>query len=100
MLVFLQALLASRKHKGEQEATWLLKEAAGLHFAGMQGLPLGSEYFEKLDPLFLVCIAREYLFFCPKQVRGSPICTAGVWSIGLDGGKDLVWPGQQAALSP
>nr|XP_060494263.1 tetratricopeptide repeat protein 21A [Panthera onca] len=69
VLVFLQALLASRKHKGEQEATWLLKEAAGLHFAGMQGLPLGSEYFEKLDPLFLVCIAREYLFFCPKQPR-------------------------------
>ncbi|XP_049484935.1 tetratricopeptide repeat protein 21A isoform X1 [Panthera uncia] len=69
VLVFLQALLASRKHKGEQEATWLLKEAAGLHFASMQGLPLGSEYFEKLDPLFLVCIAREYLFFCPKQPR-------------------------------
>uniref|UniRef100_A0A671FL58 Tetratricopeptide repeat domain 21A n=1 Tax=Rhinolophus ferrumequinum TaxID=59479 RepID=A0A671FL58_RHIFE len=69
VLVFLQALLASRKHKGEQEATALLKEAVELHFSGMQDLPLGSEYFEKLDPLFLVCIAREYLFFCPKQPR-------------------------------
>ncbi|XP_077929537.1 tetratricopeptide repeat protein 21A isoform X2 [Halichoerus grypus] len=69
VLVFLQALLASRKHTGEQEATALLKEAAELHFSSMQGLPLGSEYLEKLDPLFLVCIAKEYLFFCPKQPR-------------------------------
>ncbi|KAF5921771.1 hypothetical protein HPG69_012942 [Diceros bicornis minor] len=70
VLVFLQALLASKKHKGEQEATALLKEAAELHFSSMQGLPLSSEYFEKLDPLFLICIAKEYLFFCPKQ--GKP----------------------------
>ncbi|XP_070095030.1 tetratricopeptide repeat protein 21A isoform X3 [Equus caballus] len=69
VLVFLQALLASKKHKGEQEATVLLKEAAELHFSSMQGLPLSTEYFEKLDPLFLICIAKEYLFFCPKQPR-------------------------------
>ncbi|XP_066100524.1 tetratricopeptide repeat protein 21A isoform X2 [Saccopteryx bilineata] len=69
MLVFLQALLASKDHKGEQEVTALLREAAELHFSCMQGLPLGSEYFEKLDAFFLVGIAREYLFFCPKQPR-------------------------------
>ncbi|XP_059966738.1 tetratricopeptide repeat protein 21A isoform X2 [Mesoplodon densirostris] len=69
VLVFLQALLASKKHKGEQEATALLKEAAELHFSSMQSLPLSSEYFERLDPLFLVCIAKEYLVFCPKQPR-------------------------------
>ncbi|XP_016051686.1 PREDICTED: tetratricopeptide repeat protein 21A [Miniopterus natalensis] len=69
VLVFLQALLASKKRKGEQEVTALLREAAELHFSRMQGLPLGSEYFEQLDPLFLVCIAGEYLLFCPKQPR-------------------------------
>uniref|UniRef100_A0A8D2HGL1 Tetratricopeptide repeat domain 21A n=1 Tax=Urocitellus parryii TaxID=9999 RepID=A0A8D2HGL1_UROPR len=69
LLVFLQALLASKKHKGEQEATALLKEAVELHFSSMQGLPLGPEYLEQLDPLFLVCIAKEYLHFCPKQPR-------------------------------
>ncbi|XP_046518696.1 tetratricopeptide repeat protein 21A isoform X2 [Equus quagga] len=69
VLVFLQALLASKKHKEEQEATVLLKEAAELHFSSMQGLPLSTKYFEKLDPLFLICIAKEYLFFCPKQPR-------------------------------
>lgn len=67
VLIFLQALLTSKKHKGEQETTALLKEAVELHFSSMQGLPLGSEYFEKLDPYFLVCIAKEYLLFCPKQ---------------------------------
>ncbi|XP_008584612.1 PREDICTED: tetratricopeptide repeat protein 21A isoform X1 [Galeopterus variegatus] len=69
VLAFLQALLASKKHKGEQEATALLREAVELHFSSMQGLPLGPEYFEKLDPHFLVCIAKEYLFYCPKQPR-------------------------------
>nr|XP_036870432.1 tetratricopeptide repeat protein 21A isoform X2 [Manis javanica] len=67
VLVFLQALLASRKHKGEQEALVLLKEVAELHFSGVQSLPLGPEYLEKLDPFFLICIARAYLLFCPKQ---------------------------------
>ncbi|KAL2804032.1 tetratricopeptide repeat protein 21A isoform 2 [Daubentonia madagascariensis] len=69
VLIFLQALLASKKHKGEQETTGLLKETVELHFSSMQGLPLGSEYFEKLDPHFLVYIAKEYLLFCPKQPR-------------------------------
>lgn len=89
VLLFLQALLASRKHQGEQAATALLKEAVELHFSSMQGLPLGPEYFEKLDPLFLVCIAKEYLFFCPKQVRKGRMCMAGPWSTGVDRGRDL-----------
>ncbi|XP_067610138.1 tetratricopeptide repeat protein 21A isoform X3 [Pseudorca crassidens] len=69
VLVFLQALLASKKHKAEQEAAALLKEAAEMHFSSTQALPLSTEYFERLDPLFLVCIAKEYLVFCPKQPR-------------------------------
>ncbi|XP_040595708.1 tetratricopeptide repeat protein 21A isoform X2 [Mesocricetus auratus] len=69
VLVFLQALVASKKPTLEQEATVLLKEAVELHFSSMQGLALSPEYFEKLDPLFLVCIAKEYLQFCPKQPR-------------------------------
>ncbi|XP_039093106.1 tetratricopeptide repeat protein 21A isoform X1 [Hyaena hyaena] len=69
VLVFLQALLASRTRPGEQEAAALLKEATELHCSSLQGLPLGPEYFQRLDPPFLVCVAREYLFFCPKQPR-------------------------------
>lgn len=91
MLLFLQALLASRKHTGEQEVTALLKEVAELHFSSMQGLPLGSEYFERLDPLFLVCLAKEYLFFCPKQVSGSSVLMVGVRSVGLERGRYITW---------
>ncbi|XP_048190577.1 tetratricopeptide repeat protein 21A isoform X2 [Perognathus longimembris pacificus] len=69
VLVFLQALLASKKHQGEQEAPALLKEAVELHFSAMHSLPLGPEYFERLDPSFLVCVARQFLRFCPKQPR-------------------------------
>ncbi|XP_055985151.1 tetratricopeptide repeat protein 21A [Sorex fumeus] len=69
VLVFLQALLMCKQHKGAQEARMLLKEAVELHFSNMQGLPLGPDYLEKLNPLFLVCIAKEYLVFCPKQPR-------------------------------
>ncbi|XP_054990356.1 tetratricopeptide repeat protein 21A [Sorex araneus] len=69
VLVFLQALLRCKQQKGAQEARMLLKEAVELHFSNMQGLPLGPDYLEKLNPLFLVCIAKEYLFFCPNQPR-------------------------------
>jgi hypothetical protein len=94
VLVFLQALLASKKPKGEQEAPVFLKEAVELHFSRMQGLPLSPEYFEKLDPLFLVCIAKEYLHFCPKQVRGWAMFMVGMWGAGLDGAhlKNLTYP--------
>lgn len=78
VLVFLQALVAAKKQKLEQEATALLKEAVELHFSSMQGLALSPEYFEKLDPLFLVCIAKEYLHFCPKQVKGAHLVGTGL----------------------
>lgn len=76
VLVFLQALLASKKNKGDLEVTALLQEAVELHFSGIQGLPMSCEYFEKLDPLFLVCVAKEYLLFCSKQVNRTSFGTA------------------------
>ncbi|XP_006890641.1 PREDICTED: tetratricopeptide repeat protein 21A isoform X2 [Elephantulus edwardii] len=69
VLLFLEALLTTKKRRPEQESIALLKEAAELHFSNMQGLALSPEYFERLNPLFLVCIAKEYLLFCPKQPR-------------------------------
>ncbi|KAM6170606.1 tetratricopeptide repeat protein 21A [Rhynchocyon petersi] len=69
VLLYLEALLATKQHQPEQESIALLKEATELHFHSMQGLPLSPEYFERLNPLFLMCIAKEYLSFCPKQPR-------------------------------
>ncbi|XP_063003515.1 tetratricopeptide repeat protein 21A [Elgaria multicarinata webbii] len=68
-LAYLQAVIASRKNKNEQIATTLLNEAAELHFSALHGLPLSTEYYEKLNPMFLIAIVKEYLVFCPKQPR-------------------------------
>ncbi|XP_020661983.3 tetratricopeptide repeat protein 21A [Pogona vitticeps] len=68
-LAYLQAVIASRKQKDEQAASALLNEAAELHFSALHGLPLSMEYYEKLNPMFLIEIVKEYLVFCPKQPR-------------------------------
>uniref|UniRef100_A0A8C8SR38 Tetratricopeptide repeat domain 21A n=1 Tax=Pelusios castaneus TaxID=367368 RepID=A0A8C8SR38_9SAUR len=65
--VYLQAVIASKKNKNELLATALLNEAAELHFSALHGLPLSMEYYEKLNPMFLIEIVKEYLLFCPKQ---------------------------------
>ncbi|KAJ6659332.1 hypothetical protein lerEdw1_019203 [Lerista edwardsae] len=69
ILAYLQAVIASRTNKNEQTATTLLNEAAELHFSALHGLPLSIEYYEKLNPMFLIEIVKEYLVFCPKQPR-------------------------------
>ncbi len=49
--------------------TNLLNDAVDTHFSSLQGLPLGVEYFEKLNPDFLLEIVKEYLALCPAKVR-------------------------------
>ncbi|XP_053569759.1 tetratricopeptide repeat protein 21A [Bombina bombina] len=68
-MCYAEAILASKSDKGQVVVTNLLKEAVGMHFAVMDGLPLGVEYFEKLSPNFLINIVKEYLAFCPKQPK-------------------------------
>lgn len=63
------AVLAMKKHKGQEEVITLLNDVLDTHFSSLQGLPLGVEYFEKLNPDFLLEIIKEYLNFCPTQVR-------------------------------
>ncbi|XP_019385707.1 PREDICTED: tetratricopeptide repeat protein 21A isoform X3 [Crocodylus porosus] len=69
VLIYLQAVIVSKKNKNEQVAIALLNEAAELHFSALHGLPLSMEYYEKLNPMFLIEIVKEYLVFCPKQPR-------------------------------
>uniref|UniRef100_A0A8C7ECY3 Tetratricopeptide repeat domain 21A n=1 Tax=Nothoprocta perdicaria TaxID=30464 RepID=A0A8C7ECY3_NOTPE len=66
ILIYLQAVIASRKRKNEKLVTTLLNEAAELHSSALKGLPLSIEYYEKLNPLFLINIVKEYLLFCPR----------------------------------
>uniref|UniRef100_A0A8D0ECK0 Tetratricopeptide repeat domain 21B n=1 Tax=Salvator merianae TaxID=96440 RepID=A0A8D0ECK0_SALMN len=72
-LSYLRAVLAMKKQKGQEEVVSLLNDVLDAHFSSLQGLPLGVEYFEKLNPDFLIEIIQEYLNFCPKQVREHPV---------------------------
>lgn len=65
----MRAVLAMKKQKGPEEIITLLNDILDAHFSSLQGFPLGVEYFEKLNPDFLLEIVKEYLHFCPKQVK-------------------------------
>uniref|UniRef100_A0A671SK95 Tetratricopeptide repeat protein 21B-like n=1 Tax=Sinocyclocheilus anshuiensis TaxID=1608454 RepID=A0A671SK95_9TELE len=67
-LLYLRALLAVKKRRPPDEATNLLNDTVDTHFSILQGLPLSVEYFEKLNPDFLLEIAKEYLALSPAKV--------------------------------
>lgn len=48
--------------------TNLLNVTVDTHFSTLQGLPLSVEYYEKLNPDFLLEITKEYLALCPAKV--------------------------------
>uniref|UniRef100_A0A671SJH7 Tetratricopeptide repeat protein 21B-like n=1 Tax=Sinocyclocheilus anshuiensis TaxID=1608454 RepID=A0A671SJH7_9TELE len=66
-LLYLRALLAVKKRRPPDEATNLLNDTVDTHFSILQGLPLSVEYFEKLNPDFLLEIAKEYLALSPAK---------------------------------
>ncbi|KAM9306008.1 tetratricopeptide repeat protein 21B [Gastrophryne carolinensis] len=66
-LSYLRAVLAMKKQKRQEEVIQLLNEVLDNHFTALQGLPLGIQYFERLNPDFLLEIIRAYLSFCPNQ---------------------------------
>ncbi|NXA46707.1 TT21B protein, partial [Nothocercus julius] len=70
-LSFLHVVLAMRKHKRQEEVIPLLNDVLDTHFSSLHGFPLGVEYFEKLNPDFLLEIIREYLNFFPAQPASS-----------------------------
>uniref|UniRef100_A0A4W3HWY6 Tetratricopeptide repeat domain 21A n=1 Tax=Callorhinchus milii TaxID=7868 RepID=A0A4W3HWY6_CALMI len=66
-LAYLQAVIAAERGQGQQLITKLLKQAADIHFLALENLPLGVEYYEKLNPEFLLDIVKKLLSFCPHQ---------------------------------
>ncbi|KAL4636202.1 tetratricopeptide repeat protein 21B [Arapaima gigas] len=73
-LLYLRAVLAAKKHRSVEEVSALLNDAVDTHFSGLHGLPLGVEYFEKLNPDFLLEIIKEYIALCPNKPppQGQP----------------------------
>uniref|UniRef100_A0A8C6FXZ3 Tetratricopeptide repeat protein 21B n=1 Tax=Moschus moschiferus TaxID=68415 RepID=A0A8C6FXZ3_MOSMO len=74
-LIYLHAVLAMRKNKRQEEVINLLNDVLDTHFSQLEDLPLGIQYFEKLNPDFLLEIITEYLNFCPMQPAspGQPL---------------------------
>ncbi|KAM9033190.1 tetratricopeptide repeat protein 21B isoform 3-T3 [Sarcophilus harrisii] len=72
-LTFLHAVLAMKEHKPQEEVINLLNDVLDTHFSNLQALPFGIQYFEKLNPDFLLEIVTEYLNFCPTQIREYPL---------------------------
>uniref|UniRef100_A0A8C6WI64 Tetratricopeptide repeat protein 21B n=1 Tax=Neogobius melanostomus TaxID=47308 RepID=A0A8C6WI64_9GOBI len=75
-LMYLRAVLAVKKRRPAEEIIGLLNEAVDTHFSSLQRLPLGVDYFEKLNPDFLLDIVKEYLALCPAKppAPGQPPC--------------------------
>lgn len=67
-LAFIQAMLACKRGASQAVVSSLLKEAAELHFSAIQGLPLGVEYFEKLNPSFLFDVVKTNLAVCQVNI--------------------------------
>ncbi|XP_006977219.1 tetratricopeptide repeat protein 21B isoform X1 [Peromyscus maniculatus bairdii] len=69
-LMYLHAVLATKKNSRQEEVINLLNDAVNTHFSHLEDLPLGIQYFEKLNPDFLLEVVTEYLNFCPIQPAG------------------------------
>lgn len=60
-----------KKNKRQEEVINLLNDVLETHFSQLEDLPLGIQYFENLNPDFLLEIIIDYLNFCPVQVSNS-----------------------------
>ncbi|EPY80279.1 tetratricopeptide repeat protein 21B [Camelus ferus] len=72
-LTYLHAVLAMKKNKRQEEVINLLNDVLDTHFSHLEDLPLGIQYFEKLNPDFLLEIITEYLNFCPMQHEAAKV---------------------------
>uniref|UniRef100_A0ABI7YEC8 Tetratricopeptide repeat domain 21B n=1 Tax=Felis catus TaxID=9685 RepID=A0ABI7YEC8_FELCA len=74
-LIYLHAILAMKKNKRQEEVINMLNDVLDTHFSHLEDLPLGIQYFENLNPDFLLEIITEYLNFCPMQPAslGQPL---------------------------
>lgn len=70
-LSYLGAVLARKKEKKFEKVVSLLNECTDIHFKKLQGIPLGSEYYFRLNPEFLLQVVEEYLIFAPNELQNS-----------------------------
>jgi tetratricopeptide repeat protein 21B len=66
-LVYLRALMASKRNADAMAIVALVDEAAHLHLEAVKELKPSAEFFVKLDPDFVLDLARLYLMYCPSD---------------------------------
>ncbi|XP_065054055.1 tetratricopeptide repeat protein 21B-like isoform X1 [Rhopilema esculentum] len=69
-ILFLSALLALKRGKPAEEVIKLLEQSMESHFGSLGGLPLGCLYFERLNPDFIIELAKVFLQFAPAEPAG------------------------------
>jgi len=69
-ILYLSALLALKKGRPVDEVTKLLEQSIESHFGNLGGVPLGSLYFERLNPDFILELAKIFLQFAPNEPMG------------------------------
>ena len=60
-----------KRQEAPEKVMELLGESIDVHFAGLKGLPLSTDYFLILNPDFLIQVVTNYLTFAPQKV-GCP----------------------------
>uniref|UniRef100_A0A2K6ETT0 Tetratricopeptide repeat domain 21B n=1 Tax=Propithecus coquereli TaxID=379532 RepID=A0A2K6ETT0_PROCO len=71
-LTYLHAILAMKKNKRQEEVINLLNDVLDIHFSHLEDLPLGLQYFEKLNPDFLLEITFNTVYLSPAS-PGQPV---------------------------
>eukprot|EP00045_Choanoeca_perplexa_P015875 m.206398 g.206398 ORF g.206398 m.206398 type:complete len:1328 (+) comp17103_c0_seq1:37-4020(+) len=66
-LVYLRALMASKRMQSTPAIVELLDEAVELHLASVTTPSVPAEFFLKLQPDFVLDLAKLYLQYCPSE---------------------------------
>ncbi|ELU05036.1 hypothetical protein CAPTEDRAFT_159405 [Capitella teleta] len=69
-LCYLGAVLAMKRGQAPEKVVELLNNAVEIHFTGLKGLPLGTEYFTCINPDLLLQMVQDYLLYSPQQPIG------------------------------
>ncbi len=66
---FLEAIVAFRRDGKVEESIDLLNQCLKLHISEAKKVPIGFEFYAKLNSTFLLELAQEYLQHCQQSVR-------------------------------
>ncbi|RDD45285.1 Tetratricopeptide repeat protein 21B [Trichoplax sp. H2] len=64
---YLSAVMAHKINSDIEKVTGMLNSAVDIHFSSLGRLPLGMEYYMKLNPDFIIQIAKMYLAIGPSE---------------------------------